>query len=125
MIVCESLEQEYQIRCSDGARALIADATEDKGGGGAGFRPHDLLEAALGACISMACRMYAKNHDIPLSAVTTTVSLNRANPSKPVFEYNVALQGELSDEQRQRVLRAVHACPVHKTLASELAFTLV
>lgn len=125
MIICESLDQDYQIRCSDGTRTLVADATPEHGGQGEGFRPHDLLEAALGACISMVCRIYAKNHAIPLTGVTTTVTLNREDPSKPVFEHHVELLGELTDEQRKRVLRAVEACPVHKTLSHELAFKQV
>src|SRR6266540_2895364 len=53
-----------------------ADTTVDKGGGSAGFRPHDLLEAALASCLTMSLRMCAEKYDIPFSEIRTKVSLN-------------------------------------------------
>ena len=42
--------------------AASSDNTPDKGGKGAGFRPHELLEAALACCMNMSVRMYAESH---------------------------------------------------------------
>lgn len=50
MIETESRSEPYATRFSDGVQEALADTTADKGGGGAGFRPHDLLEAALATC---------------------------------------------------------------------------
>lgn len=55
--------------------------TPDKGGGNQGFRPHELLEAALATCMNIHLRMYAANHGIELGEVTTKVTLDRSSLS--------------------------------------------
>lgn len=125
MIICESLETDYQTRFSDGERSAVADTTPDHGGSGQGFRPHDLLEAALGNCIAIVTRMYAKKHGIPLEGVTVKVNLNRNDPAKAVFEYSVDFRGDLDETTREKLLRAAKACPVHKTLSRQLEFVQV
>jgi putative redox protein len=76
----------YRTTFSDGKREGVADITADKGGGGSGFRPHCLLEAALATCVNMTVRMYADNHGIPLAGVITRVSLDRSALTKPRFD---------------------------------------
>ncbi|GFK95111.1 hypothetical protein NNJEOMEG_02968 [Fundidesulfovibrio magnetotacticus] len=125
MIVSQSLEQDYLARFSDGTHEALSDTTPEHGGAAAGFSPHDLLEAALANCIVIISRMYAKKHDIPLEGVKATVTLRRDDPAKAVFEYSVEHQGDITPEQRERLLKAISACPVHKTLKREMVFTRV
>jgi putative redox protein len=124
MIRATSELPRYQTRFSDGQHQGLADTTAGKGGQHSGFRPHDLLEAALAACVNMSVRMYADHHGIPLSGATTTVSLDRANPDEVAFRYEVALEGDLTPEQRDRLLRAASACPVRRTLSKKIRFEL-
>lgn len=112
----------YHTRFSDGEHEGIADTTADKGGQHAGFRPHDLLEAALAACVSMTVRMYADHHAIPLRGVTTKVNLDRSHPDEAVFCYDVDLDGELTPEQQDKLLHAAKACPVRRTLSKRIRF---
>jgi putative redox protein len=37
-----------------------------------------------------------------------------------LIEMEILLEGELSDEQRQRLLEIADKCPVHRTLTSEI-----
>lgn len=122
MIVCESLDTDYQVRFSDGIRSAVSDTTPDHGGSGEGFRPHDLLEAALGNCIAIIARMYAKKHGIPLEGVTVRVKLDRQDPATAVFEYSVDFKGNLDSKSVEKLRKAVKACPVHKTLCRQLEF---
>jgi len=87
-----------------------------------GFRPHELLEAALATCVNMHVRMYAANHQIALKTVTTTVSLDRRDPETAVFTYSLELAGNLSAEERQKLLRVAETCPVRKTISRTLIF---
>lgn len=123
MIRCQSLETPCQVVFSNGTFSGVCDATADKGGGGQGFRPHELLEAALGSCVTMLLGMYAKAHDIPLLRVTVSVSLDRSEPGVTEFVCAIGLEGDLDDGQRKRLLRLARACPVRKTLAGRLVFT--
>ena len=122
MICAKSDLTRYQTRFSDGKHEGVSDTTADKGGQHSGFRPHDLLEAALAACVNMTVRMYADNHGIPLRGVTTNVSLDRIHPDEVVFRYEVELDGELTEEQRNRLLQAAGACPIRKTLSKRIRF---
>jgi len=50
MIQASSQPERYRTAFTNGGQTALADTTADKGGGGAGFRPHELLEAALASC---------------------------------------------------------------------------
>jgi putative redox protein len=122
MIHATSQPNPYQTRFSDGQHEGLADTTAEKGGRNSGFRPHDLLEAALATCINMTVRMYADRHSIPLRSVTVKVSLDRSNPEEVVFRFEVDADGELTPAQKDKLLRAAHACPVSRTLSKRLRF---
>ena len=122
MICATSELTRYQTRFSDGEHQGIADATADKGGEHSGFRPHDLLAAALATCVNMTVRMYADNQGIPLRGVTDNVSMDRTRPDEVVFRYEVSLDGELTAEQRDRLLQAASACPIRRTLSKRIKF---
>jgi putative redox protein len=122
MIRATSEMARYQTLFSDGTHLGVSDTTFDKGGGNAGFRPHELLEAALACCVTMTVRMYADNHGIALRDVTSTVTLNRSQPDQAVFEYEIELAGELTGEERSKLMLAASACPVRRTLSKAIRF---
>jgi len=117
-------EARYRTRVTDGEHELVADTTADKGGQGAGFRPHDLLEGALAACVAMTVRMYAESKGIGLKGVRVEVELDRSGTGAAVLRYRVELEGALSEEERARLRRAAAACPVRRTLERGLTFAL-
>ena len=122
MITCKSGNTRYKTLFSNGVHEAYADTTEDKGGGGTSFRPHDLLEAALASCLNMYVRMYADKHNIPLHGISTAVTLDRVSPAEVTFKYSIELDGPLSEEQRQRLLQVSKECPVRKTLSQKISF---
>jgi putative redox protein len=122
MICATSQSTRYQTRFSDGEHQGISDVTADKGGQHSGFRPHDLLAAALASCVNIAVRMYADNHVIPLRSVATKVSIGRSHPEEVVFHYEVDLDGELTPVQKDKLLHAANACPVRRTLSKRIRF---
>lgn len=122
MICATSELTPYQTRFTDGEHQGISDTTADKGGQHSGFRPHDLLEAALATCVNMTVRMYADNHAIPLRSVTTKVSIDRSLPDETVFRYEVDLDGELTPVQKGKLLHAANACPIRRTLSKGIRF---
>jgi putative redox protein len=122
MIKSKSEQPRYRTLFTNGLHEAYADTTEDKGGNSAGFRPHDLLEAALSTCLNMEIRIFADSHHIPLSEVHTEVQLDRSQPNEAIFKYSIRLEGQLSDDQRQKLLHAAKACSVHRTLSKKLSF---
>ena len=122
MIETNSDDIRYRVRFTNGTHTAVSDAAQDKGGNGSGFRPHELLEAALAGCINMTLRMYADQHALPLSSVTTRVTLDRTDPEEVVFEYEIELLGSLSQEHRDRLLEVARKCPVRQTLSKRIGF---
>ena len=122
MVKSTSTEQRYRTLFTNGICHAHADTTESKGGSGSGFRPHDLLEAALSTCLNMEIRIFADNHDIPVSEINTVVDLDRKHPDETIFKYSIELSGQLSRDQRQKLLAVANACSVHRTLSKKLKF---
>jgi len=124
MVDTQSQAAKFLVQFGNGTQFAMADVTADKGGGNAGFRPHELLEAALASCMNISLRMYAEKHALPLSGVSVQVSLNRTNPEKPSFEYSVDFQGALSETDKSQLLCALENCSVRNTLSKPLQFKL-
>lgn len=104
------------------AHGLRADEELDKGGDNTGPAPHELLLAALGSCTAMTLKVYAERKGWPLR--DAHVTLNGAHTDgRFAITRQVALTGELDAEQRQRLIEIADKCPVHKTLAGEIAIT--
>ncbi len=125
MMISESQHEKYLTRFTNGMFSAYADTTKNKGGAEQGFRPHELLEAALACCMNMSLRMHAEKLSISLSEVNVHVSLNRDDPEKPTFEYGVSFGKSLSSEEKQKLLTALECSSVRSTLSKPLAFTLV
>ena len=125
MITAQSQEQNYQVLFTDGLHTGVSDTTEDKGGGNSGLRPHDLLEAALATCLNMWLKMHADTHNIPVSNVETTVSLDRSLPDEVVFYYSLKISGALSDSEKQKLLSVAKTCPVQNTLTKKMTIKSV
>lgn len=109
---------------------LLADEPEDEGGTNLGGSPYDLLMAALGTCTAMTIRMYANHKKWPLEEVKVHLTrekrhaedatdLSDKNKLEFIDRY-VELSGNLSNEQRERILEIANKCPVHKTLTNGL-----
>lgn len=102
-----------------GPHKLIADAPSQFGGEDAGFVPHDLLAAALGACTALTLNMYAQRKSFPLEKVDVRVEHAERDGSY-VFHRHITYHGELSAEQKESLTGIANKCPVHKTLSGEI-----
>jgi putative redox protein len=123
MIRASAQAAPYLTAVSNGKFELAADTGPDHGGAGAGFRPHELLEAALAACINMTMRMYAERHNLKLDRIETAVEVDRSTAGVTTFRYTVDVEGPgLTPALRQRMLKVAAACPVHRTLGNEIRF---
>jgi uncharacterized OsmC-like protein len=112
-------EQAFRQTVSIGPHVIIADEPLAAGGGDEGPAPHELLLSALGTCTAMTVRLYARRKGWPLDRVT--VRLRAAGQGDAfAIERILAMEGALSDEQREKLRTIAEKCPVHKTLAGAI-----
>jgi uncharacterized OsmC-like protein len=114
-----------------GNHSFVADEPLSAGGSDLGPTPYDLLSAALATCTTMTLKMYASLKKIDLKSVRVEVSHGRIHAEDcsdcestsgkiDEFQRVLALQGDMTEEQRQRMLEIANRCPVHKTLHGEI-----
>ncbi|MBL8499423.1 MAG: alpha/beta fold hydrolase [Nitrosomonas sp.] len=110
---------------------LISDEPIALGGADLGLNPYELLLAALGSCTSMTLRMYANHKQIDLQDITVELHHSRIHAEDcndcekqktqiDVITRAIQLSGNLSDQQRTRLLEIANQCPVHKTLQNKI-----
>jgi putative redox protein len=107
----------FQVEIRTAGARLIADEPVSAGGLGSGPTPYDLLGSALGACTAMTVSLYAERKGWPLKSVAVRV-LHRSGglQTRDRFAREIVLEGDLSGEQRHRLLEIAERCPVHQTL---------
>jgi putative redox protein len=98
---------------------FLSDADASNGGQDTGPTPHEYLGAALAACTSMTLRMYAGRKSMNLENAIVTVDIERANDVE-VFTRDIQLQGNLSVEEKNRLIEIANKCPIHKALAGDI-----
>jgi putative redox protein len=119
-------ETPYVVTLSDGTHEWLADEPLDSGGGNRGPSPHQLVLSGLGACTAITLRMYAARKGWPLGGVAVELQLNPdgAPPGGgSEIRRRITLAGDLTAEQRERLLQVANACPVARTLGGEIHTT--
>ncbi len=107
----------FQVEARTATARFFVDEPAEVGGLGSGPTPYDLLAAALGACTVMTLRLYADKKGWPLESATVRVLHRRGEPeTRERFAREIVLVGDLSQEQRARLLEIANRCPVHQTL---------
>src|SRR5690606_23390413 len=101
------------------------------GGNDTGPGPYEYLLMGLGACTSMTIRMYAERKQLPLKRVKVRLGHQKIHADDcsdcetregkvDEITREIFLEGDLSDEQQQKLLEIANRCPVHRTLTSEI-----
>ena len=114
-----------------GGHSIILDEPPQSGGDGKGMNPYELLLSALGGCIAMTLRLYARHKGWPLQDVRVVLSHDKIHAKDcadcehedgmlDVIRRKVEITGPLSDEQRLRLQEIAMRCPVHRTLTGTL-----
>ena len=114
-----------------GSHTIIADEPQSAGGNDQGPDPYSLLLSALGACTSMTLQLYARQKGWLLEEVEVILVHNKQYAQDcedcetkvgkvDEIRRRILLKGNLTQEQRQRLLEIAAKCPVHKTLMGEI-----
>lgn len=121
MIAANNTSSSTRTLVSSDGYSLPADTTPPKGAG-EGFRPHELLEAALASCTAITLRLVAEERGIPLRYVNVKIDLDRTDPEKSIFRAQIEFDDLVTEADRKTLIAAARLCPVRKTLSKSIAF---
>lgn len=122
MIKTKNTDTDFHCILTNDKLTLDSDAPVFKGGLGNGFRPHELLEAALASCISITIRMIAKEKGIKVNTVETQVEVDKTHDDKSIFNYKITLDDNLDDNDREFLINIIDSCAAKQTLTKQLIF---
>lgn len=124
VVIVENIDNSLTHKVIDGKHQLVVDEPASLGGNDEGPNPYGYLLAALGACTAITLRMYAIRKDLQITTVRVTLSHQKTNISDnnagglvDVFSRDIYLEGQLTREQRDKMLLIANKCPVHRTLS--------
>jgi putative redox protein len=97
---------------------IAVDEGETAGGEDTGPNPHDLYDAALGACKALTVLWYANRKAMPVEDIEVTVARDSSEERAGTYRLRatLAVTGALTDAQRQELLNVAGKCPVHKLM---------
>lgn len=112
----------YATRIEAGRHTVVADEPGTLGGQDTGPGPYDLLLASLGSCKVITARMYADRKGWNLRSVRAQLAHSRpeGRNGPELITVAMAFEGELTDEQRSRLLEIAEKCPVQRTISGGL-----
>ena len=119
-ITAHIAQQPYKTEIRSATHTLTADEPVSAGGGDSGFTPEELLAASLGACTSVTLRMYADRKGwSELTAIRVDVDFRRDISANTAYiDRRIQLTGNISREQKDRLLAIANKCPIHQTLTN-------
>ena len=98
--------------------ALRTAAPVDNQGDGSSFSPTDLVAAALASCMVTTMAIVAERDGVDFSGVTFRVEKHMSGDPRRIAKLpvEIPLPASLPPAERQKLERAAHTCPVHRSL---------
>lgn len=122
-----SLHDGYRTTITSGSHITHADEPLSAGGTDLAPTPTEMLMGALGSCIAMTMKMYAERKGWPLTGIDMNLDFERfASKDYPAYtgtelfvheiDEQIVLHGDLTDEQKLRLLEIAKKCPVSRVI---------
>ncbi len=123
-------DKKFTTQLKLGDHHLIADEPTTYGGNNYGPSPYEYISGGLAACTAMTIQMYAKRKKWEVKNVTVHINYSKEHAVDcglceedsakiDTFTREVSLEGNLTKEQKTRLLEIGERCPVHKTFTSK------
>ncbi|TVP54180.1 MAG: OsmC family protein [Halomonadaceae bacterium] len=124
-------EQGFLCRVQTGQHQLIADEPRSVGGTDQGPDPYAQLSSALATCTVMTLNMYARHKKLKVERVICEVSHSKVHVEDcehcdssegkvDALSRKISIEGDLTEQERERMMAIANRCPVHRTLESQI-----
>lgn len=110
-----------------------SDVPEDEDGENLAPTPEELLMGALGSCMAMTGKMYAKRKGWQIDNIEINLDFERFRGSDYAaydgdasfvheIRESIVIEGPLDDDQKARIIEIMGKCPVRRVLANPTFF---
>jgi putative redox protein len=116
----------YKTEIKAGQHLIIGDEPTADGGTDLGLAPYQFLLSGLAACKVMTVRFYADREGWPLISATAllTMEVTRVGATTQTsITAQMSFVGDLSPDQRNKLLLIGDKCPVHKVLTGQITIS--
>ena len=105
-------------RITIGPHEIVNDMSLAEGGAAEGPDPHDLYDAAVGACKALTMVWYAQRKGIALENVRVGMARDASAEREGLYRLTarIAIDGPMSAEDREKLIEVAGKCPVHKLM---------
>ena len=126
----------YKTEIRSRNHTIICDEPIELKGTDTGMNPYELLLSAIGACKAITMRMYAERKGLPVEDISIDLSHTKISAEEcgdcetktgkiDNIIIKVDIKGNLTEEQKARLLEIGERCPVQRTILSEIKITTV
>jgi len=127
MSVSMSFTYKGELRCeavhAPSQMKITTDAPVDNMGKGEAFSPTDLVGAALGTCVLTSMGIKALHEGIDMRGARAVVIKEMQTAPRRISQLTVKVEmpSGIPLEARPQLLHAAEACPVHRSLHSDIS----
>jgi putative redox protein len=112
----------YTVSIDADGHKIVADEPKQHGGENAGPAPYDLLLGSLAACTLITLRMYADRKQWAMAGARAELHYIRDTKGERIRR-KLRFDGELTEDQRARLVEIAEKTPVTLTLKRGLSIT--
>ncbi len=122
VIKIKNLPEGYQSIITNGNHSIVGDEPVASKGTDLGLAPSELVLSGLALCKVATVRYIARKNNWAIGEVRAELSqeVKRVDGKmKPIIKVNIAIDGDLTDEQRGELLVQADTCYIHRLLNAE------
>lgn len=134
-IVIRSTGTPYVTRIRTRSHEWLADEPTESDGQDEAATPFEQFVGAIGSCSVITAQMYARRKGWPLEEIEIEIGYRRINAADcpdcetekgkiAEFTMQIQMKGELSPDQRDRLLDIIGRCPVKRAVEGEVKFRM-
>ncbi len=116
----------YTQRVTARSHTVLGDEPVSRGGQDRGMSPHEFILAGLGTCAAITMRIYAERKGWTLGKFSVGLDLSRrpapegsSEGKVDIIEKAISVEGETTEEQREKLIEIADKCPMHRLLMSQ------
>lgn len=109
------------VQVTNNVHTITSDVSKAMGGEDSGLNPHELIEAALGACTTLTLELYAKRKNWDLSDMVVEVKITKEDKEAASIERKITFGPQLNEEDKKRLTEIANKCPIHQLLTKTIS----